>query len=313
MTDSTDKPDKPVGRKSRKWTRRRFLKLVGLGAAGTIAASALDAFFIEPWLIDVTHPTVMIDSLGHAWDGVRIAHVTDIHYGPVVDMDFVREIVQTTIAQSADLILMTGDYSTHGTGLVRELGKVLAKLEAPLGKFATLGNHDYHGGPGRVTDLLRSAGVTVLANSHVILELGGAKLCIVGIEDMWQGRPSLERALAGVPESVPRILLCHNPDFAEKMSAEARVDLMLCGHTHGGQVKIPFGPRPILPVRYRKYAAGLNTGPHCRVYTSRGLGMLGIGSVGWRFNCRPELPIITLRSASRSTADHPSATSSPGS
>ena len=121
---------------------------------------------------------------------------------------------------------------------------------------------------------------------------GGAGLWVAGVDDLWEGSPDLAAALAGVPEAVPRILLCHNPDYAEQMQHTPRVDLMLCGHTHGGQVKIPFGPRPRLPIRHRRYAAGLVEGPCCQVYTSCGLGMVGVPI---RFNCRPELAIVTLR------------------
>ena len=95
-------------------------------------------------------------------------------------------------------------------------------------------------------------------------------------------------------ESVPRLLLSHNPDYAEALGESPRVDLMLCGHTHGGQFRLPFiGPLRV-PIRHRKYAAGLAQGPRCPVYTSVGLGMVGMRC---RFYCRPELPVITLRRA----------------
>ena len=140
--------------------------------------------------------------------------------------------------------------------------------------------------------MLRNAGVTVLDNACAIVRRDGQSLCIAGVEDPWHGHPSTERALDGLDEDVCRVLLCHNPDYAEEMPARPRVDLMLAGHTHGGQVKIPFGPRPRLPIDYKKYGAGLVRGPHCPVYVTRGIGMI---APPVRFNCRPEVAIITLR------------------
>ncbi len=265
-------------------------------AAGTAAAAAvgsvIDAVAVEPKWIKVTNPAVTIPNLPPAWDGVRIAQLTDIHVGRLINLDYVRKAVAKTNAAGPDVVVLTGDYVSRTDAIDDNLAEALAALQAPHGKFAVLGNHDHWTDPAAMRSVLKQAGIADLTNRHAILDRGDARLCLAGVDDLWEGRQDLAGALSGVDESVPRVLLCHNPDYAEQMPAVPRVDLMLAGHSHGGQFKIPFGPRPKLPIRYAKYAAGLASGPRCQVYTSVGLGMVGIPI---RFNCRPELTMITLR------------------
>jgi predicted MPP superfamily phosphohydrolase len=291
VTGKGDMPAEEEHKPSR-FSRRRFLKLASLEFGGLIAGSVLDSFVIEPRWVKRTRPVIAIDSLPPAWDGVRIAHLTDLHAGKLVGLDYLAKVVEMTIAESPDVIVLTGDYVTGRAGITPELGQLLAKLRAPGGRFAVLGNHDYWASAAGVVSLVQTAGIPMLTNGSVLLDRKGEKLCLAGVDDLWEGRPLLDAALAGVDERLPRILLCHNPDYAEEMPGSPRVDLMLCGHTHGGQFKIPFGPRLGVPLKHVKYAAGLSQGPRCRVYTSVGLGMVGIPI---RFNCRPELAIITLR------------------
>lgn len=278
--------------KSGGFSRRRFLKRAAIGLAGLAVGGAVDALAVEPRWVRLTRPVVRIPSLGRAWDGVRIAHLTDLHVGRLIGLDYVRKVVKLTLAESPDVIVLTGDYVSRTPAITPEYAAALKDLRAPLGQFAVLGNHDHWTDLARVQAMLKSAGISLLTNTHVLLRKNGDTLCLAGVGDLWEDKQRIERALGGVADEVPRILLSHNPDYAETMPASPRVDLMLCGHTHGGQVKIPFGPRPQLPIVYTKYAAGLNRGPHCPVYTSVGLGMVGIPV---RFNCRPELPIITLK------------------
>ncbi|MCK4574471.1 MAG: metallophosphoesterase, partial [candidate division Zixibacteria bacterium] len=268
------------------------MKLAAGTAAAAAASSVINAFAVEPKWIKITTPTIPIPNLPPAWDGVRIAQLTDIHVGRLINLDYVRRAVEKTKAAKPDLIVLTGDYVSRTDAIDDNLAEALGRLSAPHGKFAVLGNHDHWTDPVAMLLVLEKAGITNLTNRHTILDRGGARLCLAGVDDLWEGRQDLAGALSGVDEDVPRVLLCHNPDYAEQMPMVPRVDLMLAGHSHGGQFKIPFGPRPRLPIRYAKYAAGLAAGPHCPVYTSVGLGMVGIPI---RFNCRPELTIITLR------------------
>ena len=278
--------------KPRRITRRGFLRLTAGGLIGGLTASVVDALVVEPWWIEVTRPVIRLANLPAGWEGVRIAHLTDLHAGRLVVIDHVRKAVELTNDASPDLVVLTGDIVSHRDAIADGLAEVLGELKAPLGVFGVMGNHDHWVGVHHVRRVLRDAGVSLIDNDRAVLTRGSETLVIAGVGDLWTDRQRLGRALADVPADACRVLLCHNPDYADTMPPAPRVDLMLCGHTHGGQMKIPFGRRPRLPIDNPRYGAGLAAGPRCPVYTSRGIGMVGIPI---RFNCRPELPIITLR------------------
>lgn len=312
MTDSnkTDKPfipsddttqdrhfEEPVGKSpagvsGKKISRRKFLKYSGLLAGAAVAGSALDAFVIEPHWFEVTRPSINVANLPAAWDGVRIAQITDIHIGRNSSLDHARQIVDMCNDLQPDITVLTGDLVSRADAITRALVEVLRDLRAGIGKFAVLGNHDYWTNAHMVIASLESAGIDLLTNKHRILTRKGQKLCIAGVDDLYSNNADVVKALAGVDPKVCRILLCHNPDYAEMLPPEPRVDLMLAGHTHGGQVNLPILGPIILPIEHKKYAQGLVAGPRCPVFISRGLGMV---TIPVRFNCRPELPLITLR------------------
>jgi len=268
-----------------------------MGAAGIVAAAArvLESLGTGQRL-EVTAPVVRLPALAPAWEGVRIAHWADLHWLWKPPASFYRRSVGLCNAACPDLIVCTGDFIYPPVGVREDLGELLSALRAPLGAYAVLGNNDHDYGQGQaVRRLVESAGVQVLSNRHVLLRRGGQELCLAGVDDLWHDRQDFDAALAGVNESTVRVLLCHNPDFAEALPARPRVDLMLCGHSHGGQVWLPGPLTPPSPIEHRRYMSGLVRGPRCMVYTSRGLGMNGPWAV--RFRCRPELPILTLRRA----------------
>jgi len=275
-------------------TRRSFPGLSGRLAAFAAGGGVLDSFVIEPRWLMLTAPTLRVAGLGAAWEGVRIAHLSDLHAGRICGIEYLRRVAAAANAASPDVIVLTGDHVSRADALTPALIELLAGLSAPEGKFAVLGNHDHACGAEAVCRALEQAGIDVLTNAHRILARRGQPLCIAGVDDCRTGRPDLAAALAGVDERVPRVLLAHNPDYAEAMPARPRVDLMLCGHTHGGQIRLPFGPAPMAAVRHKRYTEGLVRGPRCNVYVSRGIGMVYLPV---RFNCRPELPILTLRKA----------------
>jgi predicted MPP superfamily phosphohydrolase len=285
---------KAPGRPRRTVSRRRFLKIVGGAALTGMGLSALDALAIEPDWLQVNRPVIRIPRLPAAWEGVSVAHITDVHLDSRFGPRLLRKVVDVINSAAPDIVVMTGDYGIRSRLLARGKLKSLSQIRAPQSKFAVLGNHDYETDPAAVCALLRAAGFEVLMNSHRMLLRGESRLCVAGVPDPWEDKPSVADALAGAAEEPPRILLCHNPDYAEEMPRSPRVDLMLSGHTHGGQVNLPFFGPPFLPIRHRKYASGLVQGPCCPVYASRGLGTVGPPV---RFNCRPELPLLTLRNA----------------
>ena len=193
MSDRDD-ADKPQGLRKR-WTRRRFLKYAGGGLLLAAGAGALEAFVIGPYHIEVTHPSIAIAGLPKAWEGVRVAQITDLHVGPLIGLDTIRRAVRMTNDESPDLIAATGDYVTGRRALDGELVNVLRELRAPMGKFAVLGNHDHWTGRIKtVNEMLVAAGFTLLTNTHAIIERDGDALCIAGVDDLWEGRQLIEQA-----------------------------------------------------------------------------------------------------------------------
>jgi hypothetical protein len=291
MTTPSNESPESEQEPPRRWTRRGVLKLFAAGVAVAGCSTGVNAWLVEPRWIDVTRPTIRLPNLRPGWQGARIAQLTDIHVGRWISLQQVAEMVELANASEPDLTFFTGDLVSPRSAITPQLGRLLARLKAKLGVFAVLGNHDHWTDVRAIRRLLAEAGIRELRNEGVLLQRKGDPLWLAGTTDLWEETPRLETALAGAPEGVPRLLMQHNPDFAEEITPEHGVDFMVCGHTHGGQVRLP-GKRPIiLPIRHRRYAAGMVQGPGCGVYTSRGLGVIGPGV---RFNCRPELPVYSL-------------------
>jgi predicted MPP superfamily phosphohydrolase len=171
--------------------------------------------------------------------------------------------------------------------------EALSRLKAPLGVFAVPGNHDHWDDIGLFHDCLKEFGIADATNTGCWIELEGERLRLGGVDDLWEGKQDLNAALGGASHSDCCILLCHNPDYVERLR-DSRVSLVLSGHTHGGQVSIPGYYRHV-PSRYgSKYLAGLVRTPWTQVYVSRGLGVSGPPV---RFCCRPEINLLTLTAA----------------
>lgn len=203
-------------------------------------------------------------------------------------------------ALDGDLIVLTGDFVYRSAGYSLACAQELAALRARHGAFAVLGNHDIWTDADKVAANLSGAGIDVLRNDVRRVTIAGSDLWLVGVEDtgyagtdlrefqaMWdQAAVGLGRMLEAIPAGSPRVLLVHNPDFSE-MLAEGRIDLVLSGHTHGGQVRVPFFGPLIVPSCFgQKFAGGLVMGPRAPVYVNRGIGVI---APPVRFNCRPEL------------------------
>jgi len=272
--------------------RRLWQRMAGRRTGLAADGGTLDRRHVESRWLHLTRPVVPVPGLPAAWDGLRIAHLTDLHAGPICGLAYLRRVVERTNAASPDVIVVTGDFTNDPRVVTPELIDLLATLRAPLGRFAVLGNHDHTAGPRRVAEGVAAAGIELLTNSHVILRRAGQALCLAGVDDYMHGAPDARRALAGVDPAVPRVVLCHNPDYVPYWPPDVRADLVLCGHTHGGQFRVPCGPAPLASARHRRYIEGLVWAKRFWVYTSRGVGM---SHIPLRLNCRPELPVITLR------------------
>ena len=276
--------------------RRRFLKrsaLACLGIGGTGLAAAVDALVVEPRWIGVERLDVPIRGLGAALDGLRVVLISDTHCGPWTRPAYVRKAVRLANEQEPDVVLLLGDYVHRDRRRIAPGIAPFADLRAEHGVFAVLGNHDHWEGASATRLALADASIPELDSSSVTIGVGGSRLAIGGVDDLWTARQDLEATFGAVPGDVPRLLVSHNPDYAEVMPAGVRVDLMVSGHTHGGQVWLPFVGAPLVPSRFgQKYRAGLVQGPRCPVYVTRGLGTI---TPPVRFLCRPELTVLTIR------------------
>lgn len=278
-------------------------------SAGALAPAY--SLMVEPGWLEVTRPTVRPAGLPAYLDGVTVAQLSDLHVTSQTDADLVRRAVDLVMGLRPDLIALTGDYVSRSADYVAMCAEALSPLEARLGIYAVLGNHDVWTDARRVTAGLEAVGIIVLRSETVPLDVGDGRLWLVGIDDMGRtNRPGArcdafeglwQRALVragemldALPPDEPRLLLVHNPDVHEVLQAR-RVDLALSGHTHGGQVRLPLLGAPILPSCYGdKYAQGLVQGPRWPVYVNRGIGTV---PPPVRLNCRPEVTFLTLHSA----------------
>jgi predicted MPP superfamily phosphohydrolase len=296
-------------------SRRKFLR-VGCGAllvgAATCLLGPIYITQVEPDWIEVTRVDIPLPGLRRPQEGFTIAQLGDFHLGQHVTVDDVRRSVEIANSLGPDLILLTGDFVTSLASYSAACAQELASLEAEYGVYAVLGNHDIWTNADEVAANVAGVGITLLRNERQALEVGGTRLWLLGIEDtgytgdffageatsfdhfraMWQETAGvLARLLEGIPDDQPRLLLVHNPDFTE-MLPEGRIDLALCGHTHGGQVRLPFVGELVTPSCFgQKYARGLVHGPSTQVYVNRGIGLI---SPAVRFNCRPEVTLLRL-------------------
>lgn len=244
--------------------------------------------------LEMTEEEVRVPGLPAGLAGLRIVQVSDLHAGPFLDRRSLDQVLDLVRAADADVLAITGDFITDRAEDVHKLGSVFRHMPTTLGKFAVFGNHDYRQRrEGEIAAVLRRQGVKVLRNASVGLERGGAVLRVVGVEDIEEGRRvDLEAALADArPDDGATVLLCHHPDVAALLP-EGRFDLVLCGHTHGGQVMLPGGLSP-----WRRWLPGHLSGtsplPGSRgvIHVNRGIGVL---VVPVRVGARCQVSCLTL-------------------
>ncbi len=273
--------------------------LKSLGAAVGYAA------LVEPHWIAMTHIEIDVPGLPLCLDGYRIVHLTDVHHNVVAGRRFLERVVEKSNALDADVIALTGDFVTHNADRMEECLGILSHLCAPDGLYATRGNHDFGLSLDRMRSMCWREGIVLLENEHAVIEprrhrvarANGvarpkAQIVLGGVSDLWKGHPDPQRAFAGAPLDAPRILLSHNPQVGELVTAGQRVALQLSGHTHGGQVRPFQRPLSMFADGSMKYASGLVAAPHTTVFVSRGVGT---SAFRVRWNCRPEIALVTLR------------------
>lgn len=248
---------------------------------------------IEPNWIEVVSIDLTIPNLDSVFNNFKIVQVSDLHSNYFMPESRLNKIIKSVNQQQPDAIAITGDFVTQGRGFNdKNLISKFSRLEAKAGVLSVLGNHD-HWKPNiaRLQQILVQSQINNLENGVYLVERGSQQLAIAGIDDPYWGKPDLQQAIAQLPSNVPAILLVHEPDYIEKSALTHRFALQLSGHSHGGQIKIPFLDPFILPKGGRKYFAGLNQVEDTIIYTSRGLGMTGLPL---RFGSRPEITVFTL-------------------
>ena len=266
-----------------------FIKRAIIGGGGWLAASY--PFLIEPYLIQVNHYEIPVPNLPKAFTGYKILQLTDLHLGLLVPEILIRNVVRKANNLAKDLIVCTGDYinQRNKTDQIDRVWPLLSNLSAKDGVFSVLGNHDHWADTKRSLYWLKKSGQDIRHKAHPI-DKNGARIWIGGAGDYWEDDIGIDQAFQGVPQKACKIVLAHNPDTADTLF-ETRIDLMICGHTHGGQVRIPLLGTPVLPVVNKRYTSGFIKTPKLNLFISRGIGW---AIVPVRFNCRPEISILEL-------------------
>ncbi|NLN20023.1 MAG: metallophosphoesterase [Firmicutes bacterium] len=258
------------------------------------AATLAVGFFWHQQTLQIVRLSLSVDGLPPAWDGVRIGLISDLHIGTYMNASRVQRVVRRLNAQRPDFIVIAGDTVDVRVTEAQEAEpalRALYELEAPYGVYLVFGNHD----TPRAhlwRPLIQQGGIRILENEHVALQKGDDTLYLVGLADALYGRIDLRRSWQGIPEDACVILAVHEPDVADEF-ADWPVALQLSGHSHGGQIVLPFSRPRYLPPLAHKYYSGLYTSEAGHpVYTTRGVGT---SQVPFRFLARPEITIITLR------------------
>lgn len=279
-------------KKARAFNRRRFLQL---GLVGTFGFSSVSAAWSEGHAFGLSRHRVGLLGLEKP---LRLVQLTDLHFGFWHGPEQVRRWVDATLKLEPDLIVLTGDLVDRLPSLegLEQLAHELKRLHAPLGVFAVLGNHDYWRGSAEVTtsDLvmeLEQVGLKFLNNSSVDLR---SDFSLAGIDDFLLGFPKLDLALTHLPTQGASVLLSHNPDVLPQVPS--RVGLTLSGHTHGGQIRAPFGVGLYSISKYgERFQQGFVQGDlGARGFVSRGLGT---GGLPLRTFCPAELVLLELTPA----------------
>jgi uncharacterized protein len=255
-------------------------------ALGEMARLALT----EPFMLAIERQEIFLRRLPKQLDGFRIVQLSDLHYGPFVDARHLERAVEAANRLNPGLIALTGDYISQERGYAAPCAEVVGRLRARHGVFAVLGNHDHWTDAKLITDLFRAEGIRMLINEGLRIDIGDEAFWLAGVDDTMVGLEDLPLALAGSRDGEMKLLLAHNPVILRR-AARADVDLVLSGHTHGGQVTIrPEKNRSGRP--RRRILRGLGRRANTQIYVTRGLGTVVLPI---RYGCPPEVSLLELR------------------
>lgn len=282
------------GRSSKHDKRFRFARWVGRSLAHLSYA-----VLVEPTWLEVNHLEIPVAGTPEG-SRLRIVQLSDFHFQRRVPEKYIRHCIRSANGEQPDLVALTGDYIHKGPRFVDAIAALLSELTAPLGVYAVLGNHDhavrnalglrtYPTLHRKIAASLERHGVRVLHNELVTLDHCGGKYQISGVDDLWSRRCRPDLALTRLDPALPHVMLAHHPRTIE-LIAGCRCDLMLSGHTHGGQIHLPRIGSPLLGRKMKRYAAGLYSVADSHLYVNKGVGF----GLKIRFNRRPEIAVFDL-------------------
>lgn len=288
---------------AKKQTRRTFLKsliggalaLFGIGAGGYFYARE-----IEPILLDIQTHVIAHSLIPAQLDGIRIVQFSDTHLGFQYTLEQLHSLARKINSLHPDIIIFSGDLMDEPNkyDAAQAIVPILEGLNAPMGKFSIYGNHD-HGGYGTklYKTIMDTSGFRTLVNESVAVTRNGQSIYLAGIDDAMLGKPDIEASATNIPAGAYKILLSHAPDLADAAS-EFGFHLQLSGHSHGGQIKIPFFGALVKPPYAEKYHEGfyiIDGEAPLTLYVNRGLGTTRLP---FRFMSKPELTVFTLKNSS---------------
>ncbi|HEV2645303.1 MAG TPA: metallophosphoesterase [Acidobacteriaceae bacterium] len=279
-------------------TRRNFLR----GSAVIAGGLGLYSGEIARHEISILTRPVGIRNLPDAFRNFRIVQISDIHFDEFTEPFFLRRVIKRVNALEPDLVLMTGDFISftpmprnYVVGAMHRCADVLQEIACPQ-RFASMGNHDSFLGAPTILPILAAVNIPLLVNQHIAIERGSDRIWLAGVHDPVTHVPDLFATIPARPDG-PVVLMSHGPDYADTVVAHPRgklVDLMLSGHTHGGQVRLPLVGALQTPIGGKKYVEGLYRLDQMQLYVNRGIGTVGLP---FRLNCPPEITLFTLQSA----------------
>ncbi|MEN8928111.1 MAG: metallophosphoesterase [Flavobacteriales bacterium] len=275
--------------------KRKFLKKSLYGTIGVGVLSGLYAWQIEPFWLEFVKVKMPIKNLPENLKGKTVMQISDIHVGKRFDWKYIIDSFKDAQKLNPDFVVYTGDFVSYDKeNNFEDLKTVFQNpVKGKLGTVAVLGNHDYGENwaepevANSIIEILEIGGVQVLRNETIRIE----GLNIIGFDDFWGTNYNPEKALINLDNKEANLVLCHNPDVCDLDVWKGYQGWILAGHTHGGQVKPPFLPPPMLPVKNKKYSSGeIDLGDGRTLYINRALGHL------WqvRFNVRPEITVFEL-------------------
>jgi predicted MPP superfamily phosphohydrolase len=251
---------------------------------------AARAALTEPYMLTVEHRQIHLGRLPRQFDRLRIVQLSDIHLSPFTSSEQIERAVDRANDLDADIVALTGDYISKERQYAAPCAEILGRLRARYGVYAVLGNHDHWTDAALITDLFRAEGITVLINEGMRFEQRGASFWLAGVDDTMVGLEDLPLALAGSSEKEMKLLLAHNPIILRR-AARAGVDLVLSGHTHGGQVTLR-SERSASGRPRRRLLRGLARQGATQIYVTRGIGTVVLPI---RYGCPPEISLLELR------------------